>query len=253
MSKERLVSFTVDAHLLEELGSRLVGKPSIALAELIKNAYDADAKVVTIEFFPQEDRIVVMDDGHGMSRSDVIAFWMRIGTTHKRNQRRSRLLERPLTGSKGVGRLSVQFLAHELHMTTVPHSSLRNSNEPPYWVETYVDWRQAVSAGDLTRATATYREHGEPLPWPHGTRLVLTSLKRRDWSKDDIRELAREIWWLRPPFGWFSEKENFEIRFKGPEDFSKEFEKQLRAVERIQTWNITSRICQETRGDTTLT
>jgi len=230
MSKERLVSFTVDAHLLEELGSRLVGKPSIALAELIKNAYDADAKVVTIEFFPQEDRIVVMDDGHGMSRSDVIAFWMRIGTTHKRNQRRSRLLERPLTGSKGVGRLSVQFLAHELHMTTVPHSSLRNSNEPPYWVETYVDWRQAVSAGDLTRATATYREHGEPLPWPHGTRLVLTSLKRRDWSKDDIREC--------PPFGWFSEKEDFEIRFVGPEDFSKEFEEQLRAVERIQTARI---------------
>lgn len=37
--------FTVDAVLLKELGERLVGKPHIALAELVKNAYDADADV----------------------------------------------------------------------------------------------------------------------------------------------------------------------------------------------------------------
>ena len=42
-STEGDLTFTVDSRLLEELGARLVGKPSMALAELVKNAYDADA------------------------------------------------------------------------------------------------------------------------------------------------------------------------------------------------------------------
>ena len=46
------IKFTVDAALLAELGERLVGKPYIALAELVKNSYDADAASVTIEFNP---------------------------------------------------------------------------------------------------------------------------------------------------------------------------------------------------------
>jgi hypothetical protein len=50
-------TFVVDAALLNELGERLVGRAPIALAELIKNAYDADASVCRIEF--REDEIVV--------------------------------------------------------------------------------------------------------------------------------------------------------------------------------------------------
>jgi hypothetical protein len=51
----------VDSALLRELGERLVGKPHIALAELIKNSYDADAKSVSVRF--GNDSIVVADDG----------------------------------------------------------------------------------------------------------------------------------------------------------------------------------------------
>ena len=61
------LNFTVDAKLLQELGERLVGKPSVALAELVKNAYDADAHMVEIGFYPEESKIVVRDDGHGMT------------------------------------------------------------------------------------------------------------------------------------------------------------------------------------------
>ena len=52
MDKEiKELTFTVDAELLRELGEKLVGKPYIALAELIKNSYDADATEVTIVFY----------------------------------------------------------------------------------------------------------------------------------------------------------------------------------------------------------
>lgn len=48
--KSYRANFTVDAALLRELGERLVGKPHIALAELVKNSYDADATEVVIRF-----------------------------------------------------------------------------------------------------------------------------------------------------------------------------------------------------------
>ena len=41
--------FTVDTHLFRELGELLVGRDSTALVELIKNSYDADATVVTVD------------------------------------------------------------------------------------------------------------------------------------------------------------------------------------------------------------
>ena len=55
------LNFTVDSALLRELGERLVGKPHIALAELVKNSYDADATKVIIRLLP--DRIEILDNG----------------------------------------------------------------------------------------------------------------------------------------------------------------------------------------------
>ncbi len=68
------LNFTVDSKLLEELGQRLVAKPSIALAELVKNAYDADAHLVEIDFRPKDDLISVRDDGHGMTLEEFRDF-----------------------------------------------------------------------------------------------------------------------------------------------------------------------------------
>ena len=103
------VYFTIASALLRELGERLVGKPHIALAELVKNSYDADANDVIIRF--EDDFIQIVDNGHGMNEDEFRRFWMRIGSPHKQDLRVSRNFERPLTGSKGVGRLAVQFLA----------------------------------------------------------------------------------------------------------------------------------------------
>lgn len=101
------LDFTVDAALLSELGERLIGRPAIALGELVKNSFDADASTCRIEF--HEDEIVVSDDGTGMTETDFRQYWMRLGTTHKVEEGVSRILKRPLTGSKGIGRLSAQF------------------------------------------------------------------------------------------------------------------------------------------------
>ncbi|WNJ89594.1 ATP-binding protein [Bosea sp. 685] len=97
-AENEIAKFKADSALLRELGERLVGKPYIALAELIKNSYDADATRCVIEI--TDDRIVVSDDGHGMSRNEFLGYWMTVGTRHKQGAERSRKLGRRVTGSK---------------------------------------------------------------------------------------------------------------------------------------------------------
>ena len=220
------INFTVDSALLDELGKRLVGRSYIALAELVKNGYDADAKKVEIEFIPENNYIRIFDNGQGMDFSEFKNFWMRIGTPHKSSEKKTRYLNRTLTGSKGVGRLSVQLLADELILRTVSGIG----NKPKEWIESRVNWKTAVNAGELTQATANYIINNDNFPFKSGTELILKGL-RDEWDIEEIKRLANELWWLLPPFGRIKEKatniDDFEIEFKSTnQEFEKEFNEQ---------------------------
>ncbi|MCP4602195.1 MAG: hypothetical protein GY847_17045 [Proteobacteria bacterium] len=227
------LNFTIDSALLRELGERLVGKPHVALAELVKNSYDADGSAVTIEFLPDEDRIEVRDDGHGMGFDEFRNFWMRIGTPHKSRKRLSKYLGRSLTGSKGVGRLAVQFLAEDLTIITVPKEG------DGEWLEASVNWADAVEAGELTEATVEYNKPTSPPPFEGGTSIILSALKH-EWDANSIQDLARELWWLQPPFrsssSGYDEADSFTIRFQSTQrKFEKIFNAQIRAIMGIWT------------------
>lgn len=224
------INFTVDAALLRELGERLVGQPHIALAELIKNSYDADATKVVIKF--SGNNIEVLDNGHGMDFEEFRRFWMRIGSPHKQEQKVSRNFQRPVTGSKGVGRLAVQFLGNTLEMRTV---SQKNEGSE---LEAYVNWDEAVHAGELTSAVAKYQKIPRATSFPdggkHGTAITLSSLNQK-WDSEEIVNLARAVWWLQPPFrsnpSLRSEKQKeFTIELESPDPTAvKEFDTQMRA------------------------
>src|SRR5438876_11256153 len=103
------LTFTVDSALLSELGEKLVETPHIALVELVKNAYDADATEVKVKIVPDAPygpKVQVADNGSGMTFREVENYWMRIATTHKRDHQRSRRYGRLRTGEKGIGRFS---------------------------------------------------------------------------------------------------------------------------------------------------
>lgn len=188
------VKFQADSTLLRELGERLVGQPHIALAELIKNAYDADATICTVSI--DDNQITVTDNGHGMTEAEFLDYWMTIGTRNKQGRDTSRELRRRVTGSKGVGRLSAQFLAHKLEIVTSPKSD----GSPQ--LRAKVDWDAAVHAGTLTEAEAYYRteprDSSFPKQKPHGTRVVMTEIKQK-WDADATRDLGRQLWMLQPP------------------------------------------------------
>src|SRR5580704_6071149 len=107
-------SFSVDAALLFQLGEELVNRRSVALAELIKNAYDADATQVTLrlrDISRPGGTIEIADNGTGLSYAALTGSWLRIATSAKANESVSPGLHRPRAGAKGVGRFAARRLA----------------------------------------------------------------------------------------------------------------------------------------------
>lgn len=217
--------FKVDSALLRELGERLVGKPHIALAELVKNSFDADATDVVIRL--GNDAIEVEDNGHGMTTEEFDGFWMRIGSTHKNREGTSRKFHRPLTGSKGVGRLAGQFLAKKMAIYTTSDRS------PERVLIGAVDWAHAVEHDDLTEAKVGYLTKVRNQLYvgnsKHGTRIVLQGLNQ-DWPPKAISDLAREIWWMTPPF-----RTNRSLVTDQQRTFNVDFESEDKASQRAFT------------------
>lgn len=119
-----MTSFRVDTKLFQELGELLVAKESTALVELIKNAYDADATMVTVCASnlgsPEKGRIVVSDNGIGMTEDEFQRGFLTIaGRTKNEGDRRSPVYGRRYTGEKGVGRLASHKLGRRLRLRSL--------------------------------------------------------------------------------------------------------------------------------------
>jgi anti-sigma regulatory factor (Ser/Thr protein kinase) len=85
--KEIPVRFKPRARLLIQLGDQLIKNESIALVELVKNSYDADANIVNIYMEnvddPDNGVIIIEDDGYGMSPEIVEKVWLEPGSDFK--------------------------------------------------------------------------------------------------------------------------------------------------------------------------
>lgn len=101
----------IDKKVLRLLGAQLYGDTPSIIAELVQNAYDADAKAVWITINTiGEITITVQDNGIGMTPDEVNSRFLNIG-----QDRRSAYPESPsgrkVLGRKGIGKLAVFSLA----------------------------------------------------------------------------------------------------------------------------------------------
>ena len=109
----------IDVRILELLGPNLYTNIYYVLAELIANAYDADAHNVYI--IEKDNKIIVEDDGTGMSynRGDV-AKYLKVAAISRNNESDSKTsLERSKMGRKGVGKLAALSVSEEVHVMTI--------------------------------------------------------------------------------------------------------------------------------------
>lgn len=242
----RPVHFSVDARLLRELGERLVGKPHIALGELIKNAYDADATKVVVRF--DGDSIEVVDNGHGMTEQAFITRWMRIGTAEKQREQTSPLHRRNLTGSKGVGRLAAQLLAKSFRLETVAvmdQAAVRRDAVLAPGLAASIEWSQAEYKENLTDVTVQFDDDVEIAHFaggsPSGTRIVMRGLLA-EWGPEDFQNLAQEIWSLQPPFDADGDVA-FSVELQSPEaGIEESFRRQMGAILDIASARLIGRL-----------
>ncbi|MFT6909435.1 MAG: signal transduction histidine kinase [Oleiphilaceae bacterium] len=214
MSNKTITSFRANAHLLKLLGDQLIGDDRLAVFELVKNAYDADATIVDVELnlHDGDPHIIVWDrDGHGMNKDTILNKWMEIGTESKRNTNwvRSDLFKRLPLGEKGVGRLAVHKLGSVMEMNT------RHKGFPE--VQVVIDWPDLIGKANLIEDTKVeVEELSEPKYFNderHGTRILIRNLNKEEWTRGDVRRLKRLLTSLTSPFNTVSD---FQVRLSVP-------------------------------------
>jgi signal transduction histidine kinase len=190
--------FAVDAGLLFQLGEELVRKRSVALAELIKNAYDADATTVVVRFRDVRaagGSIVITDNGNGMTFASVQAHWMRIATVRKAAEQISNRYQRVRTGAKGIGRFAARRLASRLVLKSVAKKYI--AGRPPGREETLVEfnWEDFRSGAEVQSVPARYSRRDLPAATgKNGTGTELQLMSVRDvWEAEDFHALAQDL------------------------------------------------------------
>ncbi len=193
--------FRISAALKDLIGRGLITSDFVAVSELVKNSFDAHAKTVQVLF--EENKIVICDDGKGMSRDDILSKWLFVAYSAKRegteddNYRHK--MARPFAGSKGVGRFSCDRLGRKLRLVS------RAEGENVQVLVT--DWTKYEEDATQEFGNVTV-EHSEQTDFPEsllvptgksGTALEITSL-RSDWDRKKLLDLKGELSKLINPF-----------------------------------------------------
>lgn len=190
--------FAVDCRLLFELGEQLVARKSVALAELVKNSYDADATKVVValdNITTAGGKIIVSDNGVGMTLETIKRTWMRVATDAKNRLPQSERFGRQRTGAKGIGRFASRRLAGQLVMDSV---SKREDGLKEHTSVTF-DWDAFISGKNVDDVPVRYRSRVVRNNVPSGVTLTLNKL-RESWKQDDIKELQSDLFSLVSPF-----------------------------------------------------
>ena len=121
------VHFLSHVNIKNIIGKELINDDNVAVMELVKNAYDAGAKTVTVEFRNlKEDKnkheLLIVDDGNGMSKEDILYKWLNLAYSIKRVQNAQN--NRLQAGNKGIGRFSCDRLGKKLDIYTKKDSEI---------------------------------------------------------------------------------------------------------------------------------
>ena len=200
------------ARIIRTIGRDLISNEVVALVELIKNAYDADAKDVRIAFEeplqPSQGGILIEDDGEGMSLEVIKKAWFEPATISKTVKTHT-LSGRRVTGEKGVGRFAAARVAQAMEVTTLAKGSRR-------LVRVRFDWGAFDDANAyLDQVSCRWEESPAPRGRTPGTTLHLTGLNE-SWDEEKIARLRGELSRLVSPT---RERNDFTITMELPERF----------------------------------
>ena len=217
--------------LIEELGAKMYPSVTASVAELVSNAWDADAKNVWITMplgrsitSDGGDEIVVIDDGIGMSRDETESKYLIVGRKRRSDENTWKSPSgRPLHGRKGVGKLAAFGTAKRLECTTITKASLTTTFLLDYDEIRKLEAGQDYLVPELKEIDFLIHPEKET-PLEQGTQVRLSNLRgKRIPAESRFRaSLARRFGVLSPDMAVYlngTQIERFEIpldiRFPG--------------------------------------
>lgn len=212
------------ARLLTMLGEQLIKDEQIALAELIKNGYDADADWVKVSFvgfklkeesddfeITKESKIIIEDNGSGMDRDIIETSWMNPATPNKKLKEKTSIVTkkgRTIQGEKGIGRFAVLKLGRNVVINTRPKGKdkeytltydfskydddfLKENGEEKelYLDQLSIDLQEESPVHLVERMVVVNNK--EFTDNAHGTRIVISDLKGT-WDNGKIDNVNKE-------------------------------------------------------------
>ncbi|EID4374649.1 TPA: hypothetical protein I7203_22445 [Vibrio vulnificus] len=198
--------FDMSARVPMQLGRESISNSTVAMSELIKNGYDADAEDVHVEFYLRDNALstlVLRDDGNGMDVETIYDHWLKIGTDFKNGIELSLKKKRVLTGAKGLGRLGLDRLSKKV----ILYTKKQGSNTV---VQLVVDWRKYEGTNaSISEILHDIYELDLPVRGKYGdiftskdqsgTYMVLVGLKDH-WTSAFIEDLKEELRLLISPY-----------------------------------------------------
>ncbi|MCJ7630787.1 ATP-binding protein, partial [Candidatus Bathyarchaeota archaeon] len=227
------LQFKVSSELKNIIGRELITDDFIAIFELVKNSYDANAKKAEIVFKhiksrreSKKSKIFVIDDGEGMSYDDLRNKWLLVGYSEKgelekelqNKDFRDKIGKRRIfAGAKGIGRFSCDKLGSKLDLYT------KKGNEKTIHV-LHMDWDrfEREPTEEFQKIKVDYEPMSQidiDIPiggFMKGTILEISSL-RDDWDRPKLLKLKRYLQRLINP-AQVGAAQEFEIYLKA-EDF----------------------------------
>ena len=169
MSVEKLV-MTFEANTIKHLGVKMYSNMPPALAELIANAYDACATEVHVCLYDgAEKKVIVEDNGIGMSFDQVNNYFLRIGRNRREENQESQC-DRVPTGKKGLGKLALFGIGDTINITT---------SQGEDGVSFNLDWNEILHwKGKDYEPKFQNLQKGTV---PKGTKITLSNLKSVPW------------------------------------------------------------------------
>ena len=200
--KNETLAFKVSAGLKNLIGRDLISDKYIAIFELVKNSYDANASNVKISYLISDQgngKIIISDNGSGMTYNDIIQKWLFVAYSEKKPQNRSKSayreeIKREVAGAKGVGRFSCDRLGASLQLIT-------KTKDEDYAHVVNVNWNkfEVDDTKEFIEIPVDYTQIAKlPSGFNWGTTLIVDNL-REEWNREELLKLKRSLMKLISP------------------------------------------------------
>ncbi|MDJ1483584.1 ATP-binding protein [Cytophagaceae bacterium YF14B1] len=197
-------TFRPRARIIKIIGQELISNDVIALVELIKNSYDADATNLTVslnDIFSDEGSLIIKDDGIGMSYEKVTNVWLEPATPDKKSKEEytySQYYQRRFLGEKGIGRFAAHRLGEKIELTTRAKNNVGELLN--YETQVEIDWSAFTDDKYLTEIPIKVEKQNIPQVFINGSGTLIKITRINPWKNlKAVRDAVLRIRSLESP------------------------------------------------------